>query len=181
MPGRTLPGGFTNLVLEFDSYGKPVNRDVPLRSWTWPIPTRFPPSEAQRSSRTTIDAGPIAAGRVSWGPGASGHGRSQGIACWQRPSPARRAAAGGLGYVFRSTDGGASYTYLATTPRTSTSIAFVTASRWLELVVPSQPDETLDAGASWHAYTSDYSQAAPVAPGVVFADSQSAMRPCAVD
>jgi hypothetical protein len=29
MPGRTLPGGFTNLVLEFNSYGKPVNRDVP--------------------------------------------------------------------------------------------------------------------------------------------------------
>ncbi len=78
--------------------------------------------------------------------GASGHGGSQGIACWQRPSPARRAAAGGLGYVLRSTDRGASLTYLATTPRTSTSIAFVTASRWLELVVPSQPDETLDAG-----------------------------------
>lgn len=75
-------------------------------------------------------------------------------------------------YVFRSTDGGASWTYLATTPRTSTSIALVTASRWLELVVPSQNEETLDAGASWHAYTSDYSQAAPVAPDVVFADSQ---------
>lgn len=29
MPGRTLPGGFTNLVLEFNSYGNPVNRDVP--------------------------------------------------------------------------------------------------------------------------------------------------------
>jgi len=29
MPGRTLPGGFANLVLEFNSYGKPVNRDVP--------------------------------------------------------------------------------------------------------------------------------------------------------
>jgi photosystem II stability/assembly factor-like uncharacterized protein len=75
-------------------------------------------------------------------------------------------------YVFRSTDGGASWTYLATTPPTSTSIAFVTASRWLELIVPGQHEETLDAGASWHPYTSDYSQAAPIAPDVVFANSQ---------
>ena len=75
-------------------------------------------------------------------------------------------------YVFRSTDGGASWTYLATTPHTATSIAFVTASRWLELIVPSQHAETVDAGASWHPYASDYSQAAPIAPDVVFADSK---------
>ena len=78
----------------------------------------------------------------------------------------------GGSHVFRSTDGGASWTYLATTPQTSTSIAFVTASRWLELIVPGQHAETLDAGASWHPYTSDYSQAAPIPPDVVFADSQ---------
>jgi photosystem II stability/assembly factor-like uncharacterized protein len=31
--------------------------------------------------------------------------------------------------------------------------------------------ETTDGGASWHAYTSDYSQAAPIAPEVVFGDA----------
>lgn len=29
MPGRTIPGGFTNLLLGFNSYGTHVNRDVP--------------------------------------------------------------------------------------------------------------------------------------------------------
>jgi len=75
-------------------------------------------------------------------------------------------------YVFRSTDGGATWSYLAATPEGSASIAFVTATRWLELIVPGQSRETRDAGASWHAYASDYSQAAPVAPEVVFADAQ---------
>jgi photosystem II stability/assembly factor-like uncharacterized protein len=74
-------------------------------------------------------------------------------------------------YVFRSTDGGASWSYLASAPNHTGSIAFVTATRWLSLIVPGQSEETLDAGATWHAYASDYDQAAPVAPDVVFSDS----------
>ena len=73
-------------------------------------------------------------------------------------------------YVFRSVDGGATWSYLGSTPGNSTSIVFVTAARWLELIGPGRSEETLDAGATWHAYASDYSQAAPVAPDVVFAD-----------
>jgi photosystem II stability/assembly factor-like uncharacterized protein len=74
-------------------------------------------------------------------------------------------------YVFRSTDGGASWSYLASASGSTGSIAFVTATRWLSLIVPGQSEETLDAGATWHAYASDYDQAAPVAPDVVFGDS----------
>jgi len=32
--------------------------------------------------------------------------------------------------------------------------------------------ETTDGGATWHAYTTDYSQAAPIAPDIVFGDAQ---------
>jgi photosystem II stability/assembly factor-like uncharacterized protein len=73
-------------------------------------------------------------------------------------------------YVFRSTDGGATWAYLAGKPRDG-ALAFVTASRWLQVVGPGQTLETTDAGASWHLYPSDYSQAAPVFPQIVFADA----------
>lgn len=75
-------------------------------------------------------------------------------------------------YVFRSTDGGATWSFLARSPMDAAWIAFVTAVRWLELIVPGQSEETTDAGATWHSYPSDYSQAAPVAPDIVFADPQ---------
>ena len=68
-------------------------------------------------------------------------------------------------------DGGATWTYVGSTPDGSTSIAFVTATRWL-VVTPGRSEETLDAGAHWRAYASDYGQAAPVAPSVVFASPQ---------
>ena len=77
---------------------------------------------------------------------------------------------GEVGWVFRSTDAGAIWTYLATTPYPADSLGFVTATRWVQLIVPGQSVETMDSGHSWHAYASDYSQAAPVAPQVVFAD-----------
>ena len=75
-------------------------------------------------------------------------------------------------HVYRSTDGGATWGYLASSSLNAVSIGFVTSTRWLQLIVPGQSQETLDAGASWHAYPSDYSQAAPITPDVVFADSQ---------
>jgi len=76
------------------------------------------------------------------------------------------------GYVFRYTDRGATWTYLATLPNPARQPAFVTASRWLDLVVHGQSQETLDAGKSWHAYPSDYEQAAPISPDVIFANTE---------
>jgi photosystem II stability/assembly factor-like uncharacterized protein len=73
-------------------------------------------------------------------------------------------------YVFRSTDGGAIWAPTAKSAISGNNIGFVTASRWLQ-VAPGQSVETLDSGQTWHPYSSDYSQAAPIAPGIVFGDS----------
>jgi len=75
-------------------------------------------------------------------------------------------------YAFRSTDGGATWTYIARGKDDGIPIVFVTATRWLQLVNAGQSFETSDAGASWHQYRSDYSQAAGVAADFVFAGSQ---------
>lgn len=77
--------------------------------------------------------------------------------------------AGEVGWVFRSTDG-VSFTYLASTPYPADSLTFVTSNRWLQL--NSSAVETIDSGKSWHAFTTEYSQAAPVAPQVVFGDAE---------
>jgi photosystem II stability/assembly factor-like uncharacterized protein len=80
-------------------------------------------------------------------------------------------AQAGAEYVFGSMDGGATWTYLATTRSGINNVTFVSESRWLELIVPGESVETTDAGKTWHAYPSDHSQAAPVAPQVVFGDA----------
>lgn len=66
-------------------------------------------------------------------------------------------------YVFRSTDGGADWTYVGLAPDLGTPVTFLTASRWLQLArplngngLPGPPMETSDAGASWHAFSTDY-------------------------
>jgi photosystem II stability/assembly factor-like uncharacterized protein len=81
-------------------------------------------------------------------------------------------SAGTVRFVFRSRDGGANWTYLATAHDPGTNVDFITLPRWVQLVVPGQNVETMDAGATWHRYTSDYAQAAPIAADFVFADSQ---------
>lgn len=81
-------------------------------------------------------------------------------------------SAGNVEYVFRSTDDGATWRYLATAKEPNNQVDFVSASRWIELIAPGQSVETTDAGASWHGYASDYSQAAPIAADFVFAGSQ---------
>jgi len=84
--------------------------------------------------------------------------------------PAYSSAGGSLRlYVYSSADGGATWTYVATPPNPGDPIAFVSATRWLQLE-PGQSLETTDAGKTWHTYLSDYSQAAPIAPEVVFGD-----------
>jgi photosystem II stability/assembly factor-like uncharacterized protein len=77
---------------------------------------------------------------------------------------------GARGYAFKSTDGGATWVFAAAIPSPSIDVAFVTESRWLQVILPGQSMETSDAGKSWHLYASDYGQAAPVAPQVVFGD-----------
>ena len=73
--------------------------------------------------------------------------------------------------VFRSTDGGATFAYASTVAADGT-VGYVTATRWLQLAPPDSSMETTDGGATWHAYPTDYSQAAPIAPDVVFGDAQ---------
>ena len=75
-------------------------------------------------------------------------------------------------YVFRSTDSGATFRYASTVPTADGAVAFVTAARWLVIGPPGGSRQTVDGGASWQPYPTDYSQAAPVAPDVVFGDAQ---------
>jgi hypothetical protein len=79
-------------------------------------------------------------------------------------SPARQ-------YMFRSTDGGATWSWLTKIP--SRYIAMVTESRWLQLIAPGHSMESTNSGQQWHRYASDFSTDTPVGgPEVVFADSQ---------
>lgn len=74
-------------------------------------------------------------------------------------------------FVYRSTDGGQTWSYVTQSPKSSKSLGFVSASRWIELISPDSSSETTDGGQSWHTLFTDYSQAAPIAPQIVFADS----------
>jgi photosystem II stability/assembly factor-like uncharacterized protein len=78
----------------------------------------------------------------------------------------------GDGYVFRSTDGGTSWAYVARAGGYAYSFTFVAASRWLVIGNDSSAVETTDAGKTWHPYTTDYSNAAGVGTVFVFGDAQ---------
>lgn len=79
----------------------------------------------------------------------------------------------GTTYVYRSTDAGATWTYASTGPNSTQDVAFVTATRWLQISSPNDSKETTDGGRTWHALTTEYQQAAPIAPTVVFGDAQA--------
>jgi photosystem II stability/assembly factor-like uncharacterized protein len=74
-------------------------------------------------------------------------------------------------YVFRSTDGGATWAYLATASGGSTYPAFLTATRWLVIYNDGSGQETTDAGKSWHSFSTDYADAAGVASTFTFAEA----------
>jgi photosystem II stability/assembly factor-like uncharacterized protein len=74
-------------------------------------------------------------------------------------------------HVYRSTDRGATWSYVVAAPMSS-DIVFLTPTRWLQ-IVPNSSSETTDAGASWHAFATDYGQAAGVAPQIAFGDART--------
>ena len=76
-------------------------------------------------------------------------------------------------YVYESSDGGASWAYAGAPPPAEEAgiVVLMTASRWLVIGSPRSSRETTDGGRTWHPFNSDYSQAAPIAPDVVFGDS----------
>ena len=76
----------------------------------------------------------------------------------------------GDGYVFRSSDGGASWTYVARAGGGANYLTFVTESRWLTIFNDKTGIETVDAGKSWRPLATDYSNAAGVASIFVFGD-----------
>ncbi|SRR6266851_6026128 len=98
------------------------------------------------------------------------------------------SAAAGTGispeYVFRSSDGGANWVYTGIGPDLGTPIAFVTASQWLQLAqplngngLPGPSVETTDAGASWHAFATDYWDTS-FGPELVFSDPLTGYTSC---
>ena len=77
-------------------------------------------------------------------------------------------------YVYRSTDGGTTWTYAATVPNAHDvgSIAFLDATHWWVSAEDVTSAYTADAGATWQAAPGQLQFAAPIAPVIVFADSQ---------
>ena len=73
-------------------------------------------------------------------------------------------------YVTRSTDGGATWGFVAAIPKVDGGFAMVSAARWLLVGPAAQSQETADSGASWRPFTTDYTQASPVTPVVLFGD-----------
>ncbi len=78
----------------------------------------------------------------------------------------------GASFVYCSTDGGATWRYASKAPKGTQDVAFVTATRWIQISSPEDSRETTDGGATWHVFATQYQQAAPVGPSVVFGDAQ---------
>jgi len=55
----------------------------------------------------------------------------------------------GTTYVYRSTDAGATWTYASVAPHSTQDVAFVTATRWLQIASPGDSKETTDGGVHW--------------------------------
>lgn len=76
-------------------------------------------------------------------------------------------------HVFRSTDRGATWSYVSTAPAVA-DIVFLTPTRWLQIVLPARySSETTDGGASWRTFVTNYSQASGVGPQIAFGDAHT--------
>ena len=76
------------------------------------------------------------------------------------------------GHVYRSTDRASTWSHVVGTPMPS-EVVFLTPTRWLQIGTPSSWFETTDGGASWHSFATNYTQAAGVAPQIVFGDAKT--------
>ena len=124
------------------------------RTWTRSQPLPDPPGFTSATAGSTLAAGRVkAVGTTLFVSAiASGSGSSK-------------------AHAYRSTDGGATWVYASTASQQNVEIAFVSTTRWVQIGPPGQSSETTDAGATWHAFTTDYQQAAPVNPQIVFGDA----------
>lgn len=75
-------------------------------------------------------------------------------------------------YVFRSSDGGATWSAVSHQGPIPTNVTFVSAARWLGIGNDAEARETTDGGATWHSTSSDYQDAAGVMSTFVFAGPQ---------
>lgn len=113
-----------------------------------------PPGFTSRDAGFTLRAGPVADfGNVLYVAASGNDGTAQ------------------ASYAFRSTDGGATWSYAARLP--GELFVFLTPTHWIQIPQGNVANQTLDAGASWKVFQTDYSQAAPIAPQVVFGDAQT--------
>lgn len=117
------------------------------RSWQASAPLPDPAGWITSSGGNTLRAGNVSAAGGELFVGAYGN----------RAAPSSN-------YVFRSTDGGATWAHAATAQNQGNGVVFLTSTHWLQ----GPGTETTDAGATWHDKTTDYSQAAGVAPQLVF-------------
>lgn len=145
-------------IAAFDPNGSPLVYRTADGARSWTESRRFPdpPGFTTRPGGATLAVGRIAA-----------YGSTVLVVAFPRDPPVT-----GIAYVYRSTDGGATWAYASTPPNSYQDIAFVTATRWLQLASPGDAKETTDGGATWHPYVTTYQQAAPVSPSVVFGDAR---------
>ncbi len=73
-------------------------------------------------------------------------------------------------HIFRSVDGGATWSYLATAGDGINNVTLVTESRWFKIFNNQSALETTNAGGTWHSYPSEYQDAAGVPSVFLFGD-----------
>jgi photosystem II stability/assembly factor-like uncharacterized protein len=145
-------------IAAFDPNGSPLVYRTANGGRAWTASQRFPdpPGFTTRPGGPTLGVGKVGV-----------FGSTVLVVAFVRDSPVT-----GQSYIYRSADSGSTWTYASAAPNAFQDIAFVTATRWLQLSAPGDSKETTDGGATWHAYATEYRQAAPVGPTVVFGDAQ---------
>jgi photosystem II stability/assembly factor-like uncharacterized protein len=73
-------------------------------------------------------------------------------------------------YVFRSVDGGSSWSYLATAGYGINNVILITATHWLRIPSSGSWMETSDAGSTWRQFSSNYRNASSDSSTFAFAD-----------